>query len=132
VPVSGQISTQLGGLSSAAIGLTMRYADLNQPQTINAPTRVRPYSEFSSKLQSFLTSIQGALGGSGSAGSASSGSASSGSSGSSGSSSSGSATTGATSQAGASAAVQRYSQCIVNAKNDVTKMQQCAAMINGQ
>ena len=28
----------------------MQYANLNQPQTITAPTNVAPYSEFSSKL----------------------------------------------------------------------------------
>ena len=37
VPVSGQISAALGGLSSAGIGLNVSYANLNQPQTISAP-----------------------------------------------------------------------------------------------
>jgi hypothetical protein len=128
LPVSGQISTQLGGLTSAAIALSMKYSDLNEPQTINAPTKVRPYSAFSSKLQTFLASIQGSLSGSSSAGGAGTGSASSGSSGSSSSGSTGTSTTG---HAGASAAVQRYSQCIASAKNDVTKMQKCAALVNG-
>ena len=36
-PVSGEISTLLGGMTSAGIGLTLQYADLNQPQTISAP-----------------------------------------------------------------------------------------------
>jgi hypothetical protein len=144
LPVTGQISTQLGGLSSAAIGLTMKYSDLNQPQTISAPTKVRPYSEFSSKLQTFLASIQGSLGGAASSGSTdngSTGSSSGGAGSSSGSTGSSSGSTGSSSgstgsstagQAGASSAVQRYSQCIVNAKNDVTKMQKCARLINGQ
>ena len=62
VPVSGQTSTQLGGMRSADIGLSMQYGDLNQPQTIAAPTTVRPYSEFTSKVQSFVQSLQGSLG----------------------------------------------------------------------
>ena len=41
LPVTGQVSTLLGGLSSAGIALTMSYGDLNQPQTISAPTTVR-------------------------------------------------------------------------------------------
>ena len=39
LPITGQASTALGGLSAADIGLTMQYANLNQPQTIGAPTR---------------------------------------------------------------------------------------------
>jgi hypothetical protein len=126
VPVSGQISTQLGGLNSAGIALTMQYANLNQPQAISAPTKVRPYSEFSAKLQSFLASIQGSLGTAGSTGSGTAGSSTTGSTGTTAPSS---PSTGA---AGSSAAVQRYSQCIVAAHSDVTKMQQCASLINGK
>src|SRR5205085_1261456 len=61
LPVTGQISTLLGGLRSADIGLSMDYANLNQPQTITAPTSVQPYSQFQSKLRSFAQSIQNAL-----------------------------------------------------------------------
>jgi hypothetical protein len=124
LPVRGQISTLLGGLSSAGIALTMRYADLNRPQTISAPTTVRPFNEFESKLRAFLSGLEQSLGATtagGALGSAS-GTASSPSAGS-GSSSSASAT---------SKNVQRYSQCIINAHNDVSKMQQCASLINGQ
>jgi hypothetical protein len=128
LPVSGQVSTQLGGMSSAGFALSMQYANLNQPQTINAPTSVRPYSEFSSKLQSFLQSIQGSLGTSSGGTSTGTGTTTSGATGSTTTSS----TPPTTSGSGSSAAVQRYSQCILNAKNDVTKMQQCASLINGQ
>ena len=77
VPVSGQVSTAFGGITSARIGLTVQYADLNQPQTISAPSNVRPFSEFSSQLQSFLAAAGGgATGGSSSAGSSSAGSSS--------------------------------------------------------
>ena len=59
LPVTGSLSGALGGLHSAKIGLTLQYADLNQPQTITAPASVRPYSEFVTQLKSFLSSIKG-------------------------------------------------------------------------
>ena len=122
LPVTGTISTQLGGLRSADIGLSMQYGNINQPQTITAPTTLRPYSEFTSKVQSFVQALRGSLGGSGllPGTSSSSGSGSSGSGGSSGSSSS-----------GASSKVQRYSRCVTAAANDVAKMQRCASILNG-
>jgi hypothetical protein len=114
LPVTGQVSSLLGGLSSAQISLTMQYADLNQPQTINAPSSVAPYSQFQAKLRSFLSALQGGLGGSlGSAGSSSSGSSSSGSSGS-------------------SSAVSSYAQCLQKAGQDLSKAQQCASLLNGK
>jgi hypothetical protein len=112
VPVSGQFSPLLGGLSSAGIGITMQYANVNQPQTITAPANAQPYSQFEAKIKPILQELEGALAGGLSGGSAS---------GSSGSSSSGS-----------SASVQRYSQCIQAAGNDVGKMQKCASLLNGR
>jgi hypothetical protein len=117
VPVTGQIATALGGLRSAQIALTMQYADLNQPQTIAAPGTIRPFSEFVTKLRAFLQVLQGGVGSSITGGS---------------SGSSGSTTTPGTTTTSASAAVQRYSQCIVDAHSDVAKMQRCAALINGK
>lgn len=128
LPVTGQVSTLLGGLSSAGIALTMSYGDLNQPQTISAPTTVRPFSEFESKLRTFLTAIEGSV-------SSAAGGALGSSTGSSSSSSGTTAapsTTGSTGSSSSSKNVQRYSQCIINAHNDVAKMQQCASLINGQ
>jgi hypothetical protein len=122
VPVSGATSTQLGGLRSADIGLSMQYGDVNQPQTIAAPTTVRPYSEFTSKVQSFVQSLQGSLGSSLLPGSSSS----SGSGSSSGSSSSGS------SSSVTSSKIQRYSSCVTAAGSDVSKMQRCASILNGK
>jgi hypothetical protein len=58
VPVTGTISALLGGLSSAQIGLTLQYAQLNQPQTITAPANVQPYSQFAAKLKSFVAALQ--------------------------------------------------------------------------
>ena len=121
LPVSGQISTLLGGLRSAGISLTMSYGQLNQPESISAPTSVAPYSEFQSKLQTFVAAIRGeltnAIGG-GALGGSSSGSGT-------GSSSSGGST-------GASSNYQKYSNCIQGANGNVTKMQKCAPLLNGK
>ena len=120
VPVSGAVSTELGGLRSADIGLTMQYADVNQPQTISAPKTLRPYSEFTSKVQSFVQSLQGSVGSSLLPG------ATGGSSGSSGPGSSGSGSSGSS----ASGKLQRYSNCLTAAGSDVAKMQRCASLLN--
>ncbi len=112
VPVSGQVSSSLGGLNSAGIGLSLQYANLNQPQTITPPTNVRPYSEFQTELQSFLGQVEGSLGG-----------AATRSTGSTGSTGSGSA---------APAKITNYSKCIQAAGGDVSKMQRCAALLSGK
>jgi len=106
VPVSGQTSTALGGLRSADIGLVVQYSDLNKPQSIKAPTSVRPFSEFQAKLQTLVAAVQGAVG-AGTAGSASSGSS-------------------------PTSTLQSYSQCLQSAGNDIAKMQKCAALLNGK
>lgn len=105
IPVHGQISTLLGGLSSAGLGLTIEYAHLNQPQSIAAPTSVQPYSGFTAKLHSLFSAVQGGFGSSGSGSSPSGGAASPG--------------------AGS------YSLCIAQAGQDVTKMQRCASLLKG-
>jgi hypothetical protein len=110
VPVTGQLSSLLGGLSSAQILFSLQYTNLNQPQTIVAPTKVAPYSEFQAKLQSFLSSVQSAIGGA---------------------SASGGTTSGSTSSTGASS-LNKYTQCLQSAGSNVTKMQQCAALLNGK
>ena len=119
VPVSGATSTQLGGLRSADIGLSMQYGDVNQPQTIAAPTTLRPYSEFTSKVQSFVQSLQGSVGSSLLPGSSSS-------------SSSGSGSSSGSSSSGTSSKIQRYSSCVTAAGSDVSKMQRCASILNGK
>jgi hypothetical protein len=134
LPVTGQISSLLGGLSSAAITLTMQYANLNQPQTIVAPTNLAPYSQFTAKLQSILQAISSALGTAlpgTSAGGASTGTGTSttGSS-STGSSTTGSSTTGSSSTgSGSAASTTKYGQCILAAGGDVGKMQKCASLV---
>ncbi len=118
LPVTGQLSTELGGMRSAQIGLTMQYTNLNQPQTIAAPTTVRPYTEFTGKLRTFLTAIEGGLAGA-AGGGATNPTAPSTSSGS------------GTGSSGTTTKVEQYSQCIANAHGDVGKMQKCASLING-
>ncbi len=112
LPVTGQISSLLGGLRSARVGLSMQYASLNQPQTIQAPTNVRPYSEFNAKLQSFVSSIQGGLASSAA-----------------GATGSGSAGTTSTGASGTAAAPQSYSACIQAAGQNVAAMQKCAPLL---
>ncbi|MGH2871786.1 MAG: hypothetical protein ACRDL5_04920 [Solirubrobacteraceae bacterium] len=109
VPVSGQIASMLGGMSSVAIALTIQYADLNAPQTISAPAKVAPYSQFTSKLRSILASAFGGLGGLGALGG--------------GSSSSSGGSSSATNLA-------KYSQCIQKAGGNVSKMQKCASLLH--
>ena len=111
VPVGGQTSTLLGGVTAAGIGLTLQYSDLNQTQTIATPTNVQPYSQFATKLRSVVSGIEGGLGGS------------TGSTGSTGTSGGSGATT---------SNVQKYSQCIQKAGQNVLKMQKCAPLLNGK
>ena len=123
-PVTGQISTLLGGLNSAAIGLVVEYDDLNQPQTIVAPTNPQPYSQFTTKLRALVSQLRNALGGLTGAGASLTPGSSSGST-------TPSATTTPSSAAGGAGNVQAYSQCIQQAANDVSKMQACAKLLNG-
>ena len=116
VPVTGSLSSQTGGVRSADLGLTVQYANLNQPQTITAPTSVRPYSEFQAKVAAFAHQLQGATSGLLGSGATSSGG---GSAGGGSSSSSG----------GTSTSVQQYSQCIQQAASDVGKMQKCSSLL---
>jgi hypothetical protein len=121
LPVSGQISTLLGGLRSAGIGLSMDYSDLNQPQTINAPSSLQPYSQFQAKLGSLITAIRGQLSSAvtGGAGAGPTG-------GTTGGGTTGGSESGGTSNAGQ---YQAYSQCIQAAGGDVAKMQRCASKL---
>jgi hypothetical protein len=116
VPVTGQLSTLLGGLSAAGITLTLQYADLNQPQTITAPGHLRPFSRLATQIKGVISQLQGTLG----AGVLGGGSTSS----------SGSAPGSGSSGAGA-ATGSGYSRCLQQSGGDVAKMQRCASMLNG-
>jgi hypothetical protein len=124
VPITGQLHTELDGLTSVRVSVSMTYSDLNQPQTIIAPTVLKPYTEFQQKVASILEAIEGGVLESeiGSAGT--------------GTSTSGVTTTvtGASSVPGtstSSSAVDRYSACIEKADGDVTKMQKCTSLLGG-
>jgi hypothetical protein len=118
IPVNGQLSTALGGLTAATFGLSIQYSNLNQPQTITPPSNVQPYSQFQAKIQAFVQALAGGVAGAAS------------------STSSGAGTTSAapssTTPAGTSAGVDKYTQCLQAAGNDVTKMQQCASLLNSK
>jgi hypothetical protein len=116
LPVTGQISTLLGGLRSAGIELSMQYANLNQPQTVSAPTNLQPYSQLQIKLADLFSTIRSQLSGVVSGGLAP------------GSSVSPPGSTGA----GGTGNYQAYSQCIQAAGGDVSKMQKCAPLLSGK
>jgi hypothetical protein len=120
LPVTGQISALLGGLSSASVALTIQYAALNQPQTIVAPTHTAPYSQFTAKLQQFVQTLQstvaaqaGGLSGSGSGGTTTV-----------------PPSTSTTGTSGGSSALDPYTQCIQSASTPL-KAQKCAKLLNG-
>lgn len=124
LPVTGQLSSLLGGLNSAQMSLTMQYADLNQPQTINSPTSVAPFSQFQSKVSSFVSALQSTI--NGATGSSSATTGSSGSTSTSGSS-------GSTSTSGSAASsLSPYTKCLQAAGNNITKEQACAPLLNGK
>ncbi len=120
VPVTGRLHTELDGLTSLRVSVSMTYSDLNQSQTIAAPTALKPYSEFQQKVASILGAIEGGVLESeiGSAGT-------------------GTGTGGATTTVtGASGGVTsttdgKYSDCIEKADGDVTKMQKCTSLLGG-
>ncbi len=116
LPVTGNTSQALGGLTSAGLSLTISYGNVNQPQTITAPTKLAPYSQFTSKVTAFFGSLRSSVGSvTGSSGSGSSGS---------GTSSAAPPATGTT-----TGPVSHYTECIAAAGSDVSKMQQCASLI---
>jgi hypothetical protein len=97
--------SQANGLKGGDLNFDLTLANLNQPQTVTAPTGARPFSELTAKLRSVL----GGVGGGG------------------GSSSGGTAPSGASGNPNA----QAYLQCLQQAAGDVAKAQKCAALLNG-
>jgi hypothetical protein len=115
VPVSGSTSTRLGGLTQASFRLTLGYSQLNQPQTIAAPTDVHSAAQLQTALRSIAGKIETGLGDD---------TSTTGTTGSS-SSSSGTGSTGS----GSTASVSKYSRCINTAHGNVLKMQRCAKLL---
>jgi len=113
IPITGKSRTQLGGLTSVVVRLAFGYSEVNQPQTITAPTSVEPYSVLRSKVASLLQEIEGALltaspnGGTTTTGTTTPG-------------------TGPTTIPGAN---NRYADCISKAAGDVKKMLRCASLL---
>jgi len=128
VPVTGQLRTELDGLTSLKVSVSMTYSDLNQPQTITAPTTLEPYSKFQQKVASILEAIEGGvleseIGTTGTSGTGTSGT---------GTSTSGAATTVTGAVGTSTSGVDgKYSDCIEKAAGDVTKMQKCTSLLGG-
>jgi hypothetical protein len=110
VPVSGSLQSQLGGLTNVHVVLTLALSDLNQPQTITAPSNPAPFSLFEAKLRSILSGL-GPLLGSSSLGSLL------------GSSSAGRGAAGASK-------VERYGRCVAAAGSDAAELQKCTKLLN--
>jgi hypothetical protein len=97
--VNGEISSAIGGLSGLGVNFSFGYADVNQPQTITAPTNLKPYSQFSAKIAEVKTALEYL------AIEAESGE-------------SGSSTTG-------SGSGSKYTRCVEQAGSSITKLQKC-------
>ena len=61
--LSGQESSELGGMRSAAVGVVMQYTSLGQPQTISPPSTVAPFSQFTARFEQVLQRFETALSG---------------------------------------------------------------------
>lgn len=114
IPITGRLSTLLGGLSAAAVNLTLQYAELNQPQTITAPAHTRPFRDFANRIKSIVGALQGTFG-SGALGAGP------------GATSPGSSSTGA----GGALPARGYARCLERSAGDVARMQRCASLLAG-
>jgi hypothetical protein len=101
VPKDAQESA--GGLKSGELRFNLTIADLNNEQTIKAPSGARPLSD----LQQALSSLQSNTGGLGAT------------------------TTPSSTTPATSGAPTEYLQCVQKAGTDIAKVQKCAALING-
>ena len=99
-----------GSSGSADIKFDLAISDLNEKQKISEPSGAKPFDQLLSQLGGLGLGGLGGAGGTGSSG----GSSGSGSSGSAGSN---------------SADLEKYSQCIADAGNDVTKARKCAELL---
>jgi hypothetical protein len=101
---------KLQGAEGGTLNFSIDFAKVGEPQTIKPPTNARPLSQ----LQQQLGGLGGGLGGLGGAGS-------SGGTGGSGGSSGGNPS---------QSQVQKYSQCLQNAKpSDIAAIQKCAQLL---
>jgi hypothetical protein len=65
--VPAQAAAKLSGISSVGVAVTVDYAQLNRPQTITAPARVKPYSQLGPQLSGLEQPLEGSTGTTGSA-----------------------------------------------------------------
>jgi hypothetical protein len=63
LPVHGTLSSELGGLSSASLRMTIDYSHLGQPQTISAPAHARSFSALQTRLEALGQGLTGATAG---------------------------------------------------------------------
>jgi hypothetical protein len=98
---------QLGGLKSGTLSFSIEFADVGQPQTINAPANAKPLSELTTQLGGLGGVLGGAAAGSGGSGSSGSGSS------------------------GPSAdALRKYSKCLQKADpRKAAELQKCADLL---
>jgi len=106
VPQASQ--QRANGLTGGQLTLDVKIAELNQPQTINAPANAKPFSDLSSAL-SGLGALGALSGGAAGAGAGSTG--------------------GTGSTASNTAKVQAYAQCVQQAAGDISKQQGCAKLL---
>lgn len=118
--VPEQSRAQVQGLTGGTVTFDLTLADLNQPQTINAPANPQPFDDLTKALRSTLGGLLGAGGGS------------TGSSG--GTGTPGTTTTppagGLTTPTG-DAKAQEYAKCISEAGGDIRKAQKCSSILTG-
>jgi hypothetical protein len=97
-----------GSSGSADIKLDLAISDLNEDQEVSEPSGAKPFDQLLSQLGGLGLGGLGGAGGGGNSGSGSSGGGSSGSN---------------------NANLEKYSQCVADAGNDVTKARKCADLL---
>lgn len=102
VSVSGAISSALNGLSGLGVDFSFSYGHVNQPQTITAPTQLKPYSQLQAKVREVEAALEYLV-----------------IQNEAGASSGGASTT----------PNSKYSQCIAKAGNDVSELQKCSSLL---
>jgi hypothetical protein len=102
---------QAGGLTGGDLGFDLELADLNQPQTVTAPSRPRSFQELTRQIREAFGSLGAGTGGSDSGGTPGGG-------------------TTTTPGAGEERA-QEYLRCLQEAGGDVAKAQRCASILQG-
>ena len=114
VEVPEAARAQLQGLSSVDVRLDNTLSDLNEPQTITAPTRTRPIGELQQRFQGLLQQLGALTGGAGGLGGLGGGGATPPSSGS---------------GSGSSGQLDAFNRCIQASGGDVKKQQKCRSLL---